>query len=124
MARFLGIDPGSRVTGWGVVEGDWGQARCVAYGTLRLGADRALGARLMDLHRGIAALIASHHVDSVAVERVFVNRNVDSALKLGHARGVVLMTVEEAGLRLAAVGWFGAHPAPPVATTWPPSAMA
>jgi crossover junction endodeoxyribonuclease RuvC len=100
MARVLGIDPGSRVTGYGVVEGDWGQARSVTYGTFRLG-DGAFGARLADLHRGLVELIGTWRVDSVAVERVFVNKNVDSALKLGHARGVVLMTVEEAGLPLA-----------------------
>lgn len=100
MARILGIDPGSRVTGYGIVEGDWGSARCVAYGTLRLGEDRPMGARLADLYAGLGRLVREHAVDQVAVERVFVARNADSALKLGHARGVVLLVIEQAGLPL------------------------
>jgi crossover junction endodeoxyribonuclease RuvC len=100
MGRVLGIDPGSRVTGWGVLEGEWGRTRCVACGTFRLGDDRGMGARLKDLHAGLVGIIAEHAPDEVAVERVFVAKNADSALKLGHARGVILMAVEEAGLPL------------------------
>jgi crossover junction endodeoxyribonuclease RuvC len=98
MSRVLGIDPGSRVTGWGLIEGDWGNSRCIGSGTLRLGDDRPMGARLKILHEGLVGLIREFAPDMVAVERVFVAKNADSALKLGHARGVILMTVEEAGL--------------------------
>lgn len=100
MSRILGIDPGSRVTGWGVVEGEFGRAACVAHGTFRLGEDRPFPARLKTLHEGLRSVLEEFRPDAVAVERVFLNRNADSALKLGHARGVVLMTVEEAGVAL------------------------
>lgn len=100
MSRILGIDPGSRVTGYGIVEGGWGSARCIAYGTLRLGDNRPMGERLADLYEALGRLVRDHAVDEVAVERVFVARNADSALKLGHARGVVLLVVQQAGLPL------------------------
>ncbi len=98
MSRILGIDPGSRVTGYGIVDGDWGSSRCIEYGTLRLGDSRPMGARLADLYAGLRRVVSEHQVDEVAVERVFVARNADSALKLGHARGVVLLVIEQAGL--------------------------
>ncbi len=100
MGRVLGIDPGSRVTGWGILEGEWGRSRCVACGTFRLGDEPAMGPRLKELHEALEALIREHRPDEVAVERVFVARNADSALKLGHARGVILLAVEQAGLPL------------------------
>lgn len=100
MSRVLGIDPGSRVTGWGILEGDWGSSRCIACGTFRLGDDLPMGARLKTLHEGLVRLFAEYTPEVVAVERVFVSKNVDSALKLGHARGVILLSVEEAGLPL------------------------
>ncbi len=98
MGRVLGIDPGSRVTGWGVLEGDWGRTRCVASGTFRLGDGAAMGPRLKELHESLVRVIAEYAPEAVAVERVFVAKNADSALKLGHARGVILLTIEEAGL--------------------------
>jgi crossover junction endodeoxyribonuclease RuvC len=100
MSRVLGIDPGSRITGWGILEGEWGRCKCVASGTFRLGEDRPMGARLKSLHEGLVRIIGEHSPEVVAVERVFVAKNADSALKLGHARGVILMAVEEAGLPL------------------------
>jgi crossover junction endodeoxyribonuclease RuvC len=100
MSRVLGIDPGSRVTGYGVVDGDWGTSRVVAYGTIRLGDQQPLHERLVRLHEAVRELQVLHKVDEVAVERVFVARNADSALKLGHARGVVLLAIGQAGLPL------------------------
>ena len=100
MSRILGIDPGSRITGYGVVEGDWGNTKAVEYGTLQLGANLPMGTRLAKLYAGLSEIIKRHSVTEVAVERVFVSKNADSALKLGHARGVVLRVVEQAGLPL------------------------
>lgn len=99
MPRVLGIDPGSHVTGWGVVEGDWREMRHVASGTIRLDDRMRLGERLSVLHAAITRIAAEHSPSEAAVERVFVARNADSALKLGHARGVVLLALHQSGLR-------------------------
>lgn len=98
--RVLGIDPGSRVTGYGVLEGGGGEVRFVAAGTIRLDESQTMSDRLATLHRGLAGIIGQAAPTEVAVERVFVSRNADSALKLGHARGVILLAVHEAGLPL------------------------
>jgi len=96
--RVLGIDPGSRVTGWGVVTHAAGQSRRVASGTLRLNATRPLPERLLRLAEGLDALLAEHRPDRLAVERIFAARNVRSALVLGHARGVILLSAARAGV--------------------------
>lgn len=100
MPRILGIDPGSRVTGWGVLEGVVGNATCVAWGTIRAGEDRPLGERLLHIHEGLSQVIREFAPASAALERVFLNRNVDSALKLGHARGVAVLAVQQGGVPL------------------------
>jgi len=100
MPRVLGIDPGSRVTGWGVLEGGPANASCVAWGTIRAGEDRPLEDRLMRIHERLVEVLREFAPESAALERVFLNRNVDSALKLGHARGVVLLAVRQGGVPL------------------------
>ncbi|HOU54152.1 MAG TPA: crossover junction endodeoxyribonuclease RuvC [Myxococcota bacterium] len=100
MPRVLGIDPGSRVTGWGVLEGGAGNASCVAWGTIRAGEDRPLGERLQRIHERLSEVIREFGPAAAALERVFLNRNVDSALKLGHARGVVVLAVQQGGVPL------------------------
>jgi len=97
--RVIGIDPGSHVTGWGVVEGDWQSMRHVVSGTIRLDPALRLGDRLALLHEEVMRLLHEHRPAEAAVERVFVARNADSALKLGHVRGVVLLALHQAGLR-------------------------
>ncbi|MEI8298935.1 MAG: crossover junction endodeoxyribonuclease RuvC [Pseudomonadota bacterium] len=88
-ARILGLDPGSRATGFGVVDVGRGEPRYVASGTIRaVGAD--FPARLKEIFVGVAALVEEYQPDEIAIERVFVNRNPDSALKLGQARGAAL----------------------------------
>ncbi len=89
MTRILGIDPGSRITGYGVVEFDGAHGRYVASGTVRCGGEE-LPARLNEIYTGLREVIASHRPDESAVEQVFVHRNVDSALKLGQARGAAI----------------------------------
>ncbi len=87
--RILGIDPGSRHTGFGIVDCTGGDYRCVVHGRIDV-AGASLAERMYRIHDGIRALLARHAPDEIAVERVFVNRNVDSALKLGQARGAAL----------------------------------
>lgn len=84
--RVLGIDPGSRTTGLGVVETVAGGLRAVDYRCLHL-ATAELAIRLGDIYRGVADMIAQHNPDSVVVEQVFVATNMRAALVLGHARG-------------------------------------
>ncbi|MBK5937675.1 MAG: crossover junction endodeoxyribonuclease RuvC [Halorhodospira halophila] len=100
MTRILGIDPGSRVTGYGIVD-DGRPCRLVAEGTLRLPRQSGLAERLGRIFDGLAGLIAEHHPDEVALEQVFVHRNADTALKLGHARGAALTACVHAGLPVA-----------------------
>jgi crossover junction endodeoxyribonuclease RuvC len=99
----LGVDPGTTVTGYGVVERpDAGPLRLVECGVVRPPAGEALERRLAVIHEEIAALIARHRPDLLAVEDVFVARNARSALVLGHARGVVLLAAAQAALPVAA----------------------
>ena len=87
--RILGLDPGSRATGFGVVELGTGGPRYIASGTIRATA-ADLPQRLHQIYSGVAALIVEYSPGEIAIERVFVNRNTDSALKLGQARGAAL----------------------------------
>ncbi|MES2211649.1 MAG: crossover junction endodeoxyribonuclease RuvC [Pseudomonadota bacterium] len=87
----MGIDPGSRVAGFGIIAVDGSQLRCLDGGSIRLGSDD-LGERLSALFTELTALIARHRPTVVAIERVFVYKNVDSALKLGQARGVAILS--------------------------------
>jgi len=89
MTRILGIDPGSRITGYGVVEFDGPRSRYVASGTVRC-ADGDLPARLNEIFTGLREVIATHLPDESAIEQVFMHRNADSALKLGQARGAAI----------------------------------
>lgn len=87
--RILGIDPGSRVTGWGFIDFDGRSSRYVASGQIHtVGAD--LPGRLRQIYDSLRALVAEHAPAEVAVERVFMHRNADSALKLGQARAAAI----------------------------------
>jgi crossover junction endodeoxyribonuclease RuvC len=87
--RVLGLDPGSRLTGYGVVDCEAHQPRYVASGSIRT-AEGEFAARLQEIFHGIAALVAEYQPTEIAIERVFVHRNPDSALKLGQARGAAI----------------------------------
>ncbi|MBS0395533.1 MAG: crossover junction endodeoxyribonuclease RuvC [Proteobacteria bacterium] len=87
--RILGLDPGSRATGFGVVDVGPAGPCYVASGTIRAAAGDFPG-RLHEIYAGVAALVAEYAPGEIAIERVFVNRNPDSALKLGQARGAAL----------------------------------
>ena len=90
--RILGLDPGSRRTGFGVIECHGSELHPVAHGCLNVAA-AAPAARLRLIFEGLRALLSEHGPSEVAVERVFVSRNVDSALKLGQARGAALCAI-------------------------------
>ena len=99
--RILGIDPGLRSTGWGIVDVSGSRLSYVASGAVRSNNKDALAARLCCLHAGLAQVIAEHRPDEVAVEETFVNRDPQSALKLGQARGIALVVPALAGLCVA-----------------------
>jgi crossover junction endodeoxyribonuclease RuvC len=90
--RVLGLDPGSRRTGFGVIECRGGECLPVAHGCLNVAAAAPIE-RLRLIFEGLRALLSEHAPAEVAIERVFVSRNVDSALKLGQARGAALSAI-------------------------------
>lgn len=96
--RILGIDPGSSVTGFGVVERRGPRVVHVAHGTVRTQRGAALADRLAAIQAGLTAAIDEHRPHVVVVERIFAGRSARSALVLGHARGVALVTAALAGL--------------------------
>lgn len=98
--RVLGIDPGIATTGFGVVERVHGRHRAVALGAIRTPGDRAHADRLAALQRDVAALIAAHRPEVVAIERLFFNANVRTAMAVGQASGVVLAAASSAGLEV------------------------
>ncbi|HJQ83504.1 MAG TPA: crossover junction endodeoxyribonuclease RuvC [Candidatus Binatia bacterium] len=98
--RVLGIDPGSRLTGWGVVEARGLAFRHVASGTIDLTPGDPLGQRLARLHAACARLVAEWEPAAVVLERAFVARNVQSAFRLGEARGAVLAAAGANGIAL------------------------
>ncbi|MEJ2345063.1 MAG: crossover junction endodeoxyribonuclease RuvC [Gammaproteobacteria bacterium] len=89
MTRVLGIDPGSRITGYGIVEVDRSRHVYVASGCVRI-AGSTLPERLKVIFDSVAELVTTYHPDEMAIERVFMHRNADSALKLGQARGAAI----------------------------------
>jgi crossover junction endodeoxyribonuclease RuvC len=104
MARLLGIDPGLRFTGWGLVAVDGNRLRHLADGVIATDSDASVPARLRALHDALMALIAEHRPDEAAVEETYVNRNGTATLKLGYARGVALLAPALAGIPVAEYG--------------------
>ena len=99
--KVFGIDPGSERTGYGCVESDGSRHRLIACGAIVTSPRLGFPAQLLRIHQQLAALLAEHRPDCVAVESVFYAVNVQSALKLGHARGVALLAAVEAGYTCA-----------------------
>lgn len=99
--RLLGLDPGLRITGWGVIEVEGNRLRHIADGAVRSDKQDTLAQRLLQLHTGLAAVIEEYAPFEAAVEETFVNRNPASTLKLGQARGVVMLAPALAGLQVA-----------------------
>ena len=103
-ARLLGIDPGLRFTGWGVVDVDGNRLRHVADGVIATDSDANVPSRLKALHDGLVALFKQHRPDEAAVEETYVNRNGAATLKLGYARGVALLAPALAGIPVSEYG--------------------
>lgn len=99
--RILGLDPGLRKTGWGVILSEGSKLGFIACGCVESDQARTLAERLRQLHEGLAQVIAAWTPDEVAVEETFVNRDPQSALKLGQARGIALVVPALAGLSVA-----------------------
>ena len=99
--RILGIDPGLRKTGWGIIVSEGSKLGFVACGCVESEGALPLAERLRQLHEGLAGVIRAWSPDEVAVEETFVNRDPQSALKLGQARGIALVVPAMAGLDVA-----------------------
>jgi crossover junction endodeoxyribonuclease RuvC len=98
--RVLGIDPGSRRTGWGVVQLEGTRLRHVGAGTIVVPEKLPLPKRLHIIHRELQLVIAEHRPEAVAVEEIFFAKYANAALKLGHARGVALLVAAELELEV------------------------
>jgi crossover junction endodeoxyribonuclease RuvC len=100
MQRILGIDPGSRVTGYGLIESDGMRSVHIEHGALRLEGE-ALPPRLGEIFVRVSDLIVRHRPEVMAIEQVFVSKNAASALKLGQARGAAICAAIQHGLEVA-----------------------
>jgi len=96
--RVLGLDPGLRATGWGIIDAEGNRLSHVANGVVKTTRPKDLAHRLLELHNGLAEVIAAHRPDSAAVEVTLANKNPSSTLKLGMARGISLLVPALSGL--------------------------
>ena len=99
--KILGLDPGLGTTGWGLIQAEGNRLSHIGNGQMKTNSAAPLPERLADLGRQLETLIADLDAQSAAVEEVFVNKNPQSTLKLGQARGVVLMTAARGGIPVA-----------------------
>lgn len=99
--RIIGIDPGLRRTGWGILETLGNSLRFVASGTVTSDGEMDLASRLCQLHDGLAEVVHSYRPDEAAVEQTFVNKDAVATLKLGQARGIAMLVPARAGLPVA-----------------------
>jgi crossover junction endodeoxyribonuclease RuvC len=97
---ILGIDPGSHKTGYGLIECGGSQSKVIALGCLKARPGASLSARLLTIHQGMTEVLSKYQPKEAAVEATFFGKNVHSALVMGHARGVCLLAVEQAGCKL------------------------
>ena len=99
--RILGIDPGLRRTGWGLIDVDGNRLIYVACGSVATNDRAELAARLVQIHDGLARVIDEFHPGEAAVEATFVNKDAGATLKLGQARGIALLIPARAGIAVA-----------------------
>lgn len=99
--RILGLDPGLRRTGWGVIEAEGSRLRWISHGVVTPPESAPFSERLLHLLREIGEVCAAHACHEAAIEEVFVNMNPSSTLKLGHARAAVMLAPAGAGLSVA-----------------------
>ncbi|MGI6360987.1 MAG: crossover junction endodeoxyribonuclease RuvC [Bacillota bacterium] len=98
---ILGIDPGTATTGYGLIEMSGNKHRLVDYGCIRTPAGKIMSARLEMIYEAMRELVKRHHPDQVAIEQLFFNRNITTALSVGQARGVLLLAVEQSQVPIA-----------------------
>jgi crossover junction endodeoxyribonuclease RuvC len=96
----LGIDPGTAITGWGVVGKEGNELTLIDYGTVRTSQDSPMPQRLQTIYGELGQVISTHQPTSVAVEQLFFSKNVRTAMVVGQARGVALLAVADAGVPL------------------------
>lgn len=94
----LGIDPGIETCGYGAIQGEGQRIAALAYGVVATKASEPTAQRLLRIHEALSDLVASHRPDRVAVERLYFNRNVGSAIAVGQARGVALLVAAQGGV--------------------------
>jgi len=99
--RIIGIDPGLRRTGWGVIEADGNRLIYVACGSVEPPDDLPLSSRLLGIHEGLAAVLSDHKPMEAAVEQTFINKDGAATLKLGQARGVAMLAPAMFGISVA-----------------------
>lgn len=99
--RILGLDCGSRVTGFGVIDSEGRSRRSVAFGAIRLSAKKEMGERLREVADEIDRIVEEYRPDEAALEDVFVRKNVKSALALAHVRGAAMLSAARAGLSVS-----------------------
>ncbi len=99
--RILGVDPGSQIAGFGLIDLKAGQLHYVEHGLIRLKSSLDFADRILALGHELASILKRHNPQMVAIEKAFLGKNVDSAFKLGHARGVCIYEVSKHGALLA-----------------------
>jgi len=104
MVRLLGLDPGLRFTGWGVIDVDGNRLRHIGDGVIATDSEQSVPERLKTLHDALMALLERLRPDEAAVEETYVNRNGAATLKLGYARGVALLAPALAGVAVTEYG--------------------
>ncbi|MDD2568483.1 MAG: crossover junction endodeoxyribonuclease RuvC [Clostridia bacterium] len=98
--RILGIDPGTAITGYGILDKHYNNYKVVDYGCIRTSAVLDMPKRIMEIYNGILWLIQEFKPDEVAVEELFFNRNTTTALTVGQARGVILLAASQKNLNI------------------------
>ena len=98
--RILGIDPGTAIMGWVVIDADGGEVALVSYGVLTTPAKTPLPQRVELLYNGLAHVLAAYRPDAAGIEELFFSKNVTTALSVAHARGVALLALQQAGVRI------------------------
>ena len=98
---ILGIDPGTAITGYGLIEASGSNYSLLDYGCIRTATKQPTPQRLHKLYRGMLQLLTDHHSQQVAVEKLFFNRNASTAIPVGQARGVLLLACAESDIEVA-----------------------
>jgi crossover junction endodeoxyribonuclease RuvC len=99
--RVLGIDPGTAITGYAIVEEDVGELTLIEIGVIRTPANTPLPSRLQSIYNDLLEIVETYQPESSAVEELFFSRNARTAMSVGHARGVTLLALANAGLPIA-----------------------